>query len=484
MDPDRALRWLLGGSAVSMLGSRVTSIAYPMLILYLHGSPVTAGLAVAAANAPSVLLYLPAGALVARWDPRETLLAAEVGRAIAIGGIVVMLAAHWANLWLIILVAVMEESLEVFSQLADRRCLQGLVDQERVRSAEASMEMRTHLAVLFGRALGGALFGVQACLPFVFDALSFVPSVGSLAVIRHSRPVSRPPRRRRLSDEIRDGVRTLIRDPYARDASVLDAAMTMAAQALILVFLAQAHATGLRSLAIGAVLASSGVGGALGAVVSRRMPQRSGRGAVKLQPVIWSLVFGFLGVTSLCAEAGTCWLTCMAIAMTVLGFTGAMANVELNTYLTKMIPDGQTATVFGISLQLSFAASALGPVLGGGIDQLAGGGTSGMRYVVWVLLAFSVGCTRFAFRKPLEASQEGRRYISRARPRLHRILWMSSVQIGMLAGRSLILVRRLQAEILFYLAVGRLSMQVFVADHYLLTDQVALRQEGWEPPES
>jgi MFS family permease len=75
-----------------MLGSRVSSIAYPLLVLALTGPPVDAGWASFAALAPSVPAYLPAGALIDRWDPRKAMLNAEPGRGLAILGIVTLLA--------------------------------------------------------------------------------------------------------------------------------------------------------------------------------------------------------------------------------------------------------------------------------------------------------------------------------------------------------------------------------------------------------
>jgi MFS family permease len=63
-----------------MLGSRTTTIAYPVLVLHLSCSPLAAGLAVSAATAPSILVYMPAGALVDRWDARRTMLVSEPGR--------------------------------------------------------------------------------------------------------------------------------------------------------------------------------------------------------------------------------------------------------------------------------------------------------------------------------------------------------------------------------------------------------------------
>jgi hypothetical protein len=92
-----AFRLLLGGSTVSMLGSRVSTIAYPMLVLHLTGSPVYAGFAVFAAAAPSILVYIPAGALVDRWDPWQTMMVSEIGRGLAIAGVVGALAFHWRS---------------------------------------------------------------------------------------------------------------------------------------------------------------------------------------------------------------------------------------------------------------------------------------------------------------------------------------------------------------------------------------------------
>src|SRR5437868_11680600 len=98
---NNSFRLLLGGSSASMLGSRLTTIAYPMLVLYLTGSPATAGFAVFAATAPSILVYIPAGALVDRWDPRRTMLLTESLRGGAIATVVGSLAFHRSSVGII-----------------------------------------------------------------------------------------------------------------------------------------------------------------------------------------------------------------------------------------------------------------------------------------------------------------------------------------------------------------------------------------------
>jgi hypothetical protein len=93
-----------------------------MPVLYLHGSPVVAGLAVFASTAPSFLVYIPAGALVDRWeDPRRTMTLAETGRGIAIGLIVRMLFLHWGDGHPRHRRGDHRGRLEVFAVLAERR---------------------------------------------------------------------------------------------------------------------------------------------------------------------------------------------------------------------------------------------------------------------------------------------------------------------------------------------------------------------------
>ena len=142
-----------------MLGSRMTAIAYPMLVLWMTGSPLAAGIVGFAAVAPSVLVYMPAGALVDRWDPRSAMLVCEIGRGLAIGTVVIVVAVGEHNVALLAGLAIVEESLEIFSNLAERRYLRSLVEPGQMPSALARSEARIHLAVLIGRPLGGFLSG-------------------------------------------------------------------------------------------------------------------------------------------------------------------------------------------------------------------------------------------------------------------------------------------------------------------------------------
>ena len=367
---DSAFRLLLVGSSVSLLGSQVTAIGYPMLVLYLTGSPVTAGWVACAAAAPSVLAYIPAGALVDRSDPWRAMLLSEIGRGCAIATVVAALAMGRASVPLLIVVAVIEQTLEVFSVLAEPRCVGSLVSRDDAGSAFVRIEARTHVVTLLGRPLGGFLFGLRPILPFLSDALSFAASAGALIGIRNMRRPRLPaPEEKRVSvswhlgHDVRDGVRWLCRNGYVRLAIMLCSAATLTAQALIMVILGEARTEHVHACMVGMALAAPGGGGAIGSCVAARLPAGSRNHWLRIQMCVWCVMLAALAITG---GPSFGWI---AAVMIVLGFTGALGNVEVGTYLMQNVAHTMLARVTSIGRLMSFGACAIGPVLGGALFQ-------------------------------------------------------------------------------------------------------------------
>lgn len=365
---NRGFSLLLGGSWVSMLGSRVTTIAYPLLVLAISRSPLLAGWACFAATAPSVLFYLPAGAIVDRFNPRLAMLLCESLRGLVIASVVTAMVMSELAVWQLISAAVVEEILEVFSNLAERRLTCSLVEPGNVPSALARTEGRTHLAVLLGRPLGALLFGISHILPFSFDSLTFGVSAAALLRMRkHQRGTSYPPPpRTRLTREIGEGLRWVRTDPFALIALPLNAGTTFVGQALIMIFLSEAQAFHLTTSAIGICLAASGVGGVLGSMAAPLLFRTFGYYLFNAQLAGWLLTFACL------AEWGWRSLPCIAAAMMFMSFTGAMGNVALDNYLTQTAGPALLGRVMSINSLLSWTALALGPLFGAIVLRLHG----------------------------------------------------------------------------------------------------------------
>ena len=388
----RDFRLLLRGSSVSMLGSRVSAIAYPLLVLAMTGSPVVAGWACFATVAPSIVVYLPAGALVDRWAPRRAMLLSGFGQGIAAGAIVVGLVLHRLSVPALVALGATEQVFEVFSVLAERRLVRSVVKPEQAASALAKGEAWTHIVVLIGRPLGALFFGAWRVLPFLADVISFIVSVAFLThvgdrpgVRRTGQAASRYFRRkscaglqrlhpnqskqdasrpggavgRNLGKEIHECLHWLRMNPFAGFGLPLTAGTTLIGQALLMVFLAQAHTEHLSSPAIGMVLAASGAGGALGSAAASMLFRLVSHPPLRIQMWAWTAMFGLL------ALSGGQSVIVMAAAIAVLSFTGAMGNIALDTFVVQHAAETMLARVMSVERVASFAALAVGPALGG-----------------------------------------------------------------------------------------------------------------------
>ena len=386
-----------------MLGSRITTIAYPMLVLYLTHSAVYAGFAVFAATAPSLLFYLPAGVLVDRWDARRTMLCNEFFRGLAIGAVVLIILFHKKYVVLIIILAIVEEILEIFATLAERRCISMIVDPDLATSASARVEARSHFVVLIGRPLGALLFEFDPFVPFLADLLSFVISCLTLVGIKGRVPAQAPREPRvQLRAEIKEGWRWLKDDRFFRIAIILNSGMTLISQALILVFIAETGSQHLSSLAIGVVLACSGFGGVLGAMFGEKVDKIigtylrfvRGRSRIKLQLCVWSAGLLVLAVSASIAP----WrVPCMSIVMAVFGFSGAMGNIEIETYMTRNVPPDMTARLTSILRLTSVFMFAVGPAIGGILAGVFGTGMA-----MWCLFAMVLTLTMIVARNVIK----------------------------------------------------------------------------------
>src|SRR5919202_453726 len=74
---NRDFNLLWGGQVLSDLGTRISGIAFPLLVLALTGSPAKAGLLEFFATIPLLTLTLPAGALADRWNRKQTMIVCD-----------------------------------------------------------------------------------------------------------------------------------------------------------------------------------------------------------------------------------------------------------------------------------------------------------------------------------------------------------------------------------------------------------------------
>jgi MFS family permease len=265
---------LLGGQAVSAFGSQASQLALPLLILAVTGSPAQAGIVGALRGLAYLLVGLPAGALVDRWERKRLMVVCDIVRALALASIPVALVTGRLTVVQLYVVNFLEGTLSIFFGLAEAAALPRVVPREQLAAAVSQGEAAAATAGLVGPALGGALFGLGRALPFVADAVSYAVSAVSFLGIRTRFQAVRVAERRPMLAEIRDGVGWLWRQPVVRLLMGLSFAINVLYGGWPLLLIELGKHVGASPGTIGLLFSSGGAAGIFGAVVAPRVQRR------------------------------------------------------------------------------------------------------------------------------------------------------------------------------------------------------------------
>ena len=204
---DYLLLW--SGQTVSILGSQVTQIAFPLLVLGLTGSPATAGFVAAARTVPYLCFALPAGALVDRWDRKLTMIICGAGSALALASVTIAYLLGVLAIPQIVAVSFIEGAFALIYGLAETSALPRVVPKAQMSVAVAQQQLQYSLGGILGPPLGGALYSASPLLPFALDAASYATASVALTAIRTRFSGERVTDGRSLWAEVSEGVRWL-----------------------------------------------------------------------------------------------------------------------------------------------------------------------------------------------------------------------------------------------------------------------------------
>jgi len=363
---DFTLLW--SSQVISTVGTRVTSVAYPLLVLLLTGSPALAGVVGFAQTLPFLLLYLPGGAWVDRWDRRRTMVACEIGRTVALGSVAVTAViggVHAVTIAQLAAVAFVEGSLFVLFDLSEGAALPRLVPSGQLPTAVAWNQARTQGADLVGQPLGGLLFAIAPALPFAVDSVSYLVSGGAVAAIRTRLQGERAATVDRLRSRIAEGVRFVRRSAFLRETVVIVGWMNLVFNGSFLVVIVRAQRLGGSPGQIGLMLAALGAGGILGALAAPAI-QRRLSGRVVLVAIAW--LWTGLGVVLAFAPS----LVWLAVLVFALNLFGAPYNVVIAARMYQLVPEQIFGRVRSVGRIVAWGTIPIGTLLGGVLAERLG----------------------------------------------------------------------------------------------------------------
>jgi predicted MFS family arabinose efflux permease len=370
---------------VSTVGTRASSVAFPLLVLALTGSPSQAGLVAFAQTLPFPLLFLAAGVVVDRVDRKRLLLVADGARAVAFASLVAALALDHVILAHILAVAFVEGAFFVFFRLAESAALPQVVPKEQLPTAVAQNQARDQGAELAGAPLGGLLFGFNRLLPFLFDAVSYAIGFVSLLFVRSALQEDRPPSKTSVREEIVEGFRLTWRQPFIRAIVVLIGGSNFAFNALFLVLIVRAKELGASAALVGAMFAFLGAGAILGALVAPAVARRVPARFVIISALWLWAVYPLVLITLPNAVA-------LGLVAGVVNITGPIVNVVLSAYRYALVPDRLLGRVGSVILLVAWGTIPLGAISAGFLLEAFGAVTS-MVVLAGVSFTVALGAT-------------------------------------------------------------------------------------------
>ncbi len=368
---DFLLLW--NGQTISTLGTNISTLALPVLVLALTHSPAQAGLLTATRLLPYLLFSLPAGALVDRWNRKIVMIVCDLIRWPALGSVPLAFGLGHLTLVQLALVAFIEGTAYVFFSLAQISALPQIVSSKHLPQAYALDTITDYTGTLVGPGLGGFIISLVpnvalgASLAYLADCLSYLISLISLLFMRVSFQTTRTAEKRvALVREIAEGLRFLWRQPLLRIMVLLTTIINFLMSPLSLVTIVMAQSTlHLDVRTLGIVLSAVGAGGVLGGVIAPWIHIR--------------LRFGYVIIGSLLVWSVATLLPVLVLAPFTLIISGILVGlmwpiyaVVLVSYRLSITPDTLQGRVNSAFRFLSYGSEPLGTALGGVLLVLLG----------------------------------------------------------------------------------------------------------------
>ena len=361
---DFLLLW--NGQTISTLGTNISTLALPLLVLALTHSPAQAGLLTATRLLPYLLFSLPAGALLDRWNRKSVMIGCDLVRWLALGSVPLAFALGHLTLIHLYLVAFVEGTAYVFFSLAQIAALPQVVSSAHLPQAYALDTTTEYIGTLLGPGLGGFLIGLVplvalgASLAYLVDSISYLVSLVSLLFIRVSFQLKRTASSRyALRKEIAEGLRFLWQRPLLRMMVMLTMTVNFLLSPVTLVVIVLVQGSlhiDVRTLGI--ILSAGGIGGVLGGVIAPWIRTRIRFGqAIIGSVIIWSVA------TLLLALASSPLLLAVGVGVTSLMWP--IYGVILVSYRLSITPDYLQGRVNSAFRFLSYGSEPLGTALGG-----------------------------------------------------------------------------------------------------------------------
>ena len=366
---------LWSGQLASWVGTEVSGIALPLVVLALTGSPVQAGGVAAIRGLVYVFWAIPAGVVIDRCDRKTVMAVANLGSGLAMGSIALALRLHDLSVVQLYAASAIEGSFFVFANLGRFASFPKVVSREQFPAASALSGTADHIALLVGPPLGGFLYQVAGgFIAFLIDALSYFINALSISFINVPLGIETPAERKSIPHEIKEAILWFWHQPLIRFLNLLTAGRTILSAGLYLLIIVLAKEHHASAVFIGVIFAVGAGGGILGSLISARIHNSFGM----RQLLIGISLLSFL-IFSLYAFAVNNFL--LAGITSLFYAVDPLYNVTTSSYSARVIPDEIRGRVISLTRLVVLGANSFGFFITGNLLQYFGS--------KWTIIVFS-----------------------------------------------------------------------------------------------
>lgn len=349
---------LTTGQVIEAIGSGMTGLALLLLAYDVTGSAAQAGIVSAGFGLGQLLMGLPAGAYVDRWDRKKTLIVTALLLTVVMSTIPLAGLLWQVTFPHLLVVGVADGLIAAFIWPAGRAAMKALVPPAQLGQAATVAQARMGVGALVGPAVAGALFAVSRTLPFVVNsALMLLAALGYRFIGKHlpapERSPDEPPSN--LVRDVHEGLRWVWRTAPVRDMVGVGMLLNLAANGIITVAILGLQRDGVPPQALGAVESAAGAAGIVGALVASVVLKRVSVGWAAVA-VVWLDV----AMLSLMPLSSSPWWVGGILCACVL--TMPTINAGMGAFMMHLTPDAMQGRSGSAS---SFVSMAMMPLATG-----------------------------------------------------------------------------------------------------------------------
>src|SRR6516165_8199150 len=353
-----------------MFGDQISSIAVPLTaVLVLHAGAAAMGVLTALAWLPSLLFGMHAGAWAdRRGKRRQTMIAADLGRAVLMASVPVCYALHVLTLTQLFAVTFAAGALAVLFNVSDSALFVSIVAPERYLDGQSLIYASRALSFVGGPSAGGLL------------ALALLGSPFFLGRIRPAEPPAAD-----KADSVTAGFRFIARSPIVRASLAAVAIINLFSLMFLALFTLYAvRVLHVRPGVLGLVLGAGAVGGVLGSLLTKRIAARVGVGMAYLAGcLVFTVPLALVPLAPV--GRGPLVLVMLFAAEFASGFGVMVLDISIGSIFAVVIPDTMRSRVSGAFQAINYGTRPIGALLGGVL-----GAVLGLRPALWIAVAGAV----------------------------------------------------------------------------------------------